>query len=65
MKPQQAPLSDVDRLTAAVGFLSEVRDTDCTLTSRPEGELFRRASTGDDEAFAELLRRRVPEPVAA
>jgi hypothetical protein len=57
--------SDVDRLTAAIGFLSEVRDVDCTLTSLSPDELLRRASSGDEEAFAELTRRRDPEPVAA
>lgn len=65
MKPQQAQLSAAARLSAAIGFLSEVRDVDCTLTAATEEELLRRASTGDDEAFAELTRRRVPQPVAA
>jgi hypothetical protein len=35
---------------------------DCALTSRDLGELTRRASSGDEDALAELTRR---EPVAA
>lgn len=62
-----APLTDTDRLLAAVAFLSEVReaDVDCTLTSRSREDLRRLASSGDEDAFAELTRRRDPEPVAA
>lgn len=58
-----APLTDVDRLTAAIGFLSEVREAgvDCTLTSRSREDLRRLASSGDEDAFAELTRRRDPE----
>jgi len=61
------PRTDTDRLLAAVGFLSEVRaaGVDCTLTSRSREDLRRLASSGDDDAFAELTRRRDPEPVAA
>lgn len=62
-----APRTDTDRLLAAVGFLSEVREAglDCTLTSRSREDLRRLASSGDEDAFAELTRRREPEPVAA
>ena len=61
------PLTDTDRLLAAVGFLSEVRaGVDCTLTSRSREDLRRLASSGDDDAFAELTRRRPElEPAAA
>jgi hypothetical protein len=61
------PRTDTDRLLAAVGFLSEVRaaSVDCALTSRSREDLRRLASSGDGDAFAELTRRRDPEPVAA
>lgn len=63
-----APRTDTDRLLAAVAFLSEVReaDVDCTLTSRSREDLRRLASSGDEDAFAELTRRpRELEPAAA
>jgi hypothetical protein len=61
------PLTDTDRLLAAVGFLSEVRaaGVDCTLTSRSREDLRRLASSGDDDALAELTRRPELEPAAA
>lgn len=58
------PFTDTDRLLVATGFLSELQeaDVDCTLTTRDQEDLRRRASSGDEDAFAELMRR---EPVAA
>lgn len=54
--------TDALRLTAAIGFLAEVREaTDCTLTSLDREDLRRRASSGDVDAYAELLRRGRPE----
>lgn len=50
---------------AAKELLTETRAVDCSLTSRDKEELRRRASDGDKAAFAELTRRREPEPVAA
>lgn len=64
-----APTSNVNRTVAAIGFLAEAREAgvsvDCSLTSRSLEDLRRRASSGDEDAFAELTRRRQPEPVAA
>ena len=65
------PYNEIDRTVIALGFLAEVRQAqelrpaDCTLTSCDREELRRRASNGDEDAFAELTRRREPEPVAA
>lgn len=62
----RGPYSEIDRTVAAIGFLAEVREaTDCALTTRSREDLRRRASSGDEEAFAELTRRREPEPIAA
>lgn len=47
---------------AAKELLAEARAADCTLTSRDKEDLRRLASSGDEDAFAELTRR---EPVAA
>jgi len=54
-----APAPTADRLLSAVAFLSEVRaaGVNCTLTSRSREDLRRLASSGDEEAFAELTRR--------
>jgi hypothetical protein len=60
------PYTDTDRLLAAVGFLSEVRaaSANCTLTSRSREGLRRLASSGDEDAFAELTRRRPERELA-
>lgn len=61
--PPRGPYTEIDRTLAAIGFLSEAREAggqlaDCTLTSRSREDLRRRASIGDEDAFAELTRRR-------
>lgn len=62
----RGPYSEIDRTVAALGFLAEVREaTDCSLTSRSREDLHRRACSGDEDAFAELTRRREPERIAA
>lgn len=55
------------RTLAAAGLLIELREAEanCTLTSLTPEELLRLASSGDEEAFVELRRRRDPEPIAA
>lgn len=65
----KGPHSEIDRTVAAIGFISEAREAgvnvDCTLTSLTREDLHRRASSGDEDAFAELTRRRERELVAA
>lgn len=55
------PYTDFDRTVAALGLLSEIRSAeesiDCALTSRDREDLRRRASGGDEDAYAELTRR--------